>query len=173
MTQNPPVVKSIFNEIQPGSFGAVWWEASRPHLRHVVDLLKDLFTCVNTKLPTITCVLSLDHEVSPIDNRGKCAVSDLHTPLHNPRAWATFVRQLRTDHAYQDVVRGLVSRLFGMRLTFQTVPLAAFEVYTWQWPWELSIQALSHGASVQTMTFTPLPLLEELARASSGGAVDT
>lgn len=158
----PVLRKTIFSEVEPCSFGSVWLDASRPHLRHVVDLLKDLFTHVDSALPTITCVLSLDHEVSPRHNRGKCAVSELETPLETSK-WVVFVRQLRVDHAYQAVVSGL-ARMFGMQLTFHTVNLVPFETYTWRWPWQLSIQAQSNGASVPTMTFVPLALCEQTSQ---------
>ena len=157
----PVLRKTIFSEIEPCDFGSAWLNASRPHLRHVVDLLKDLFTHVDSALPTITCVLSLDHDVCPRHNRGKCALSELETPLETMK-WINFVRQLRTDHAYQAVVVGL-ARMFGMQLTFSTVNLVPFETYTWRWPWKISIQAQANGASVATMTFVPLDLVDAVS----------
>ena len=156
----PVLPKSIFNEIQVGTFGAVWSESCRPHLQTIVDLLKDLFTKVDVALPTITCHLALDHEVSPKDNSGVKNICDLQTPLNSSRLWETFVRRLRTDHAYRDLVGSLAARLFGMRLTFHTCALVPFEVYTWKWPFHFSIAASSFGATMQTMSFVPNTLLD-------------
>ena len=155
----PVVDKGIFSEIHTARFGEIWTAASRPHLCHVVDLFEDLFTTVDTKLPTITCLLATDHDVIPSHNRGHSTVSETETRLEKPAAWGDLVRRLRTDAAYQAVVAGLVSKVFGMRLTFHRVELVAFEIYTWDWPWAISVQAQSYGASVQTMTLVPHDLM--------------
>jgi len=162
------VAPTIFSEIPSARFGEVWTAASRPHLRHVVGLFQGLFTAVDSNLPTITALLATDHDVIPSDNRGRCTVSEIETRLENSAAWGDLVRRLRTDVAYQDVVAGLVSKVFGMRLTFHRVELIAFEIYTWDWPWAISVQAQSYGASVQTMTLVPHDLIAAVSNESIG-----
>ena len=155
----PVVAQTIFSDIPSAQFGEVWTAASRPHLCHLLELFQDLLTSVDSNLPTITCLLATDHDVIPSHNRGHCTVAEIETRLENPAAWGDLVRRLRTDFAYQEVVSGLVSKAFGMRLTFHRVELVAFEVYTWAWPWAISVQAQSYGASVETMTLVPHDLV--------------
>ena len=157
------VPKTLFDGLEVGGFGEHWKGQCRPHLAKIVALLKDLFLNVAEDSPTIVCSLIMDTDVWPQNNRGKSTVSELPSQLHDSTAWQAFVRRLRIDHGYRDVVSGLSEKLFGMRCRFHRVTLVPHESYTFDLPWSFMIQAIGTGASLQTMSFVPRPLLVSTA----------
>ena len=156
------VPPSIFEDgsVAPGQFGDVWKERTRPALSSTVGLLKQLFTGISEESPSIAIALVLDHDVLPSTNLGKCRVSELPSRLKpDAKGWIGFIKHIRTDHAFREVVASLSSRLFGMRLTFHDVPLVPYELYTWKWPFTFSVQAIAPGATMPTMCFVPESLV--------------
>ncbi len=171
----PVVPKTIFDDTPPGGFGDVWKQRTKPHLKKMVNCLKDLFASVSEDSPTITCALVVDAEVWPAHNRGKCAVSDLDSKLRDPDPWKLLVSRLRTDPAYRRVLAGLSTNLFGMDVIFHQVELIPYETYTFAFPWSYSVQAIARGAKISAMSFVPASLLATTGPNVSQGvdAVDT
>ena len=160
--RKPVVPASIFEDgsVAAGQFGEVWKERTRPALAQTVGLLKQLFTGVSEDSPSIVIAMVLDHDVLPNTNFGKCRVSELPSRLKpDAKGWIVFIKRLRTDHAFRDVVAALSSRLFGMRLTFHSVELVPYELFEFSWPWTFTVQAIAAGARMPTMCFVPEALL--------------